>query len=165
MADGGSFLDGARETARGIVRLTRVLPQVFQRLVHHHLHFPNPRAFAAHVWEAGHDDQRLSWFAHWLICLGATVALGAWPSGVAGNLFPAVGVAFVAWVFYMYREAADQRYHQDIAHDYDKLDHDVDWRGRKVETTTARGDHVGDLTGPSFNLGSFFAAACMGAML
>lgn len=161
MAEGGSFLDGARETARGLARATRALPRVVERLANHLLHFPKPVAFAEHVWEAGHDDQRLSWFAHWLICLGATAVFGggavAWVP--TAGLWPTFGVSLVMWLIYMYREAGDQRYHEDEEEDWDEEDKDVDWQGKAVEGVTPRYDKIGDLTGPTFNCGTMLIAA------
>ena len=164
MADGGSFMDGWRETARGFGRATRALPRVLRRLKYHLTHYPalHPEALARHIWRAGHDDQRLSWFSHWLICLAATLA-GGGPAGVfvGGGLWTAWGVSFVMWLIYMYREAGDQRYHQDDVHDWDEFDHDTDWQGKPVEGVTPRFDRIGDLTGPTFNCGNWFAAALL----
>ena len=176
MADGGSFRDGWIETARGFKRATKAIPRVVARVAHLHfalLFSPASVAHVAkHVWAVGHDDQRVSWFAHWLICLGATVIVGGgggvWvtDSYAAGaNLWPMCAVAFVMWLVYLYREAGDTRYHEDIAHDWDKLDQDTDWQGRPEAGTTARYDRVGDLTGPTFNcFGTLLLAVAVTAM-
>lgn len=160
MADGGSFLDGARETWKGIRRTPRVLWRLARRLprlLHHP--FPTFWDFCKHVWMVGHDDQRASWFAHWAVCAGVSGFIGGVfalhdllaRSGLdyrEGYLAASVGM----FLFYAYREAGDTRFHEFVAKDWDKLDEDTDWQGRKREGTSARYDRVGDMMGPTMNL-------------
>ena len=136
MADGGSFLDGARETWKGVKRM----PRVAFRLVHHP--FPTFGEFWRHVWKVGHDDQRASWFAHYLVCATFSAFIGGVFWAVDGLRFGGEGAltytegyfsaAVLAFLFYLYREAGDTRYHELEAKDWDELDHDTDWQGLPV---------------------------------
>lgn len=130
MAEGGSFRDGWRGLVHGVKRM----------------------------WKAFHDDQRLSWIGHYLICATATYTLGplirlaplvvghaAWGSR------PHVVVALLAFVYFLWRETADERWHRDVAKDWDKLDDDRNLQGRVRRMVTPRADKIGDLTGPMFN--------------
>ena len=135
MADGGSAKDAWLEVARGARRVLGAFPRV-----------------AKHIWRAGHDDQRLSWFAHYLICAAASAVAGISALVVGEFAFGHTPAAFAAWLFYMWREAGDERYHRDEEEDWDEEDKDEDWQGKPVEGVTPRFDKVGDLTGPTFNL-------------
>lgn len=112
------------------------------------------------LWKAFHDDQRLSWIGHGLICLAGGGAIGLATAALAAALemtfvpaAPLLANAIADTVglgFFMFREAADEDYHRNVLKDWDKLDKDRNIRGTVRMLVTPRGDKIGDLMGPIF---------------
>lgn len=107
-----------------------------------------------YLWRGAHDDQRLSWFGHFLICgCGSFLpAMGAAVFGAGGFHTGAVWFIFasVLLVVFFLREIGDERHWRDLGL-WDAVDVDTSIQGRERRGVTRRYDKVGDLTGPFFN--------------
>lgn len=111
------------------------------------------------LWVGFHDDQRLSWLGHYLICESGSCGLAF----VVAVFLPErmLWFAVIKWclatgllAFFLLRETGDEHYHRDVKKDWDKLDADRNLRGAPRRGVTPRFDKDADLTGPAFCWGT-----------
>ena len=114
-----------------------------------------------YLWVAFHNDQRLSWVGHFLICWGSSWFLGLlveWVvryfggAGLGFEWFVRInaGVASLDLLIFFLREIGDERKWRKLGM-WDVLDVDTSVQGKTRLGVSRRYDKIGDLLGPFFN--------------
>ena len=177
MATGGGWKDFVRGAKHTFARLPRVLSSTVKGVRELHAGGWLSWKGVKYLWTAAHNDQRLSWFGHYLVSIGGfSTGLGAvsfivalawsggdWSVGVDGFRFGWRHGSTVSFAFFMIREMIDEAKWRKLLM-WDKVDKDVSVQGKKREGVTRRYDKIGDLTGPTFHFVSTWAAVGVGLL-
>ena len=111
------------------------------------------QGFALKLWVAFHNDQRLSWIGHYIVCAaGSNVMATVFELlGWSGELGFVVGAVQGCIYFVGIREPGDEAKWR-AKRMWDVLDDDTNIKGKSRRGITRRFDKVADCLGPAFNL-------------
>lgn len=154
MTTGGGLRDILAGAAHAVARLPRVIRAVPRgwRIVHEE-RWISWRGLKR-LYTAAHDDQRLSWEGHYLICAGASALTGLVWQLARGGFAPGYFVAAsILLVVFLVREMGDEAKWRRLGL-WDALDKDTSLQGAAREGVTRRYDKIGDLSGPIDNWGT-----------